>query len=61
MSKAKKEKKESQDPIEAMINWANSRLADDGIVTSDLGKDFCDGTNMCRLIEIITQNDIITY
>ncbi|KAK8882321.1 hypothetical protein M9Y10_044963 [Tritrichomonas musculus] len=55
MSKAKKEKKESQDPIEAMINWANSRLADDGIVTSDLGKDFCDGTNMCRLIEIITQ------
>ena len=47
------EKRAQRDPIEEAINWANSHLAGDEV--EDLSYDFCDGTNLCKIIESVTQ------
>lgn len=55
MSKTKNHEKKEQSPLDAMVDWANSRLSQCEVTVKDLGTDFADGTNMCRLIEMITQ------
>ena len=41
-------------PLQTFTAWCNSHLRKIGVQIKDLDKDFCDGVNLLRLLEIIS-------